>query len=131
MDTRIFARLAAVVFVATSVAAALIATRSAHRQSEPLALRDRTIASRDPLAAELLRCSGIGETGPRDPGCLRAWAESRRRFLRQREGAITPARAQPATLFPNVPASADPDRKKGQGPSVAPMQAAPSGPKVR
>jgi conjugative transfer region protein TrbK len=131
MDTRMFARLVAVVFVATAVAAAVIATRSAHKQSEPLALRDRAIAPQDPLAAELLRCSGIGETGPRDPGCLRAWAESRRRFLRQREGAITPAPAQPATLFPKVPASADPERKEGEGPSTSPMQAAPSGAKVR
>ncbi|MDG4875241.1 putative entry exclusion protein TrbK-alt [Mesorhizobium sp. WSM4935] len=130
MDTRMFARLTAVVFVAAAVAAALIAARSADKQSEPFALRDRAIAPRDPLAAELLRCSVIGETGPRDPGCLSAWAESRRRFLRQRKGAITPAPAQPETLFSNLPASADPDRKEGEGAGVPPMQAAPSGPKV-
>nr|WP_246685879.1 putative entry exclusion protein TrbK-alt [Mesorhizobium sp. B2-4-6] len=128
-----FARLAAVIFVAAALAAALIAMKSAHQHSEPLALRDHSIAPGDPLAAELLRCSQIGEAGPRDPGCLRAWAETRRRFLRQRAPAATPAPARPATLFPNVPAPEDPDGKGGNDKGInAPFTLrAPSGLEVR
>lgn len=37
--------------------------------------------SPDPLQHELLRCQELGEAGARDETCLRAWAESRRRFL--------------------------------------------------
>jgi type IV secretion system protein TrbL len=54
----------------------------------------------DPLDAELARCSGMGEAGPRDPSCLRAWAENR--------GASSVIRRRPPaprdrTLFPNAP----------------------------
>ena len=35
----------------------------------------------DPLVAELTRCQALGEAGARDEQCLRAWAETRRRFL--------------------------------------------------
>ncbi|TPI10347.1 hypothetical protein FJW06_23695 [Mesorhizobium sp. B4-1-3] len=129
-----FARLAAVVLIAAALAAALIAMKSAHHHhSEPLALRDRSIAPGDPLAAELLRCSQIGEAGPRDPGCLRAWAETRRRFLRQRTSLATSAPAQPATLFPNVPASAGPDGNGAhdKGINAPSTQRASSGSEVR
>lgn len=35
----------------------------------------------DPLVMELTRCQALGKAGARDEQCLRAWAESRRRFL--------------------------------------------------
>ncbi|WP_084633057.1 putative entry exclusion protein TrbK-alt [Mesorhizobium sp. LSJC255A00] len=92
---------------------------------------DRSTALQDLLAFELRRCSGIGEAGPRDPGCLKAWAESRRRFLRQRDSATAPAPVAPTTLFPNVPASGD--RQEGEGTDVtAPaMQVEPPRPEAR
>jgi conjugative transfer region protein TrbK len=37
--------------------------------------------SADPLVAEMRRCQALGEAGGRDPACLAAWAENRRRFL--------------------------------------------------
>ena len=35
----------------------------------------------DPLVAEMRHCQALGESGGRDPACLAAWAENRRRFL--------------------------------------------------
>ncbi|TIU28775.1 MAG: hypothetical protein E5W27_04840, partial [Mesorhizobium sp.] len=103
------------------------------KDDEPdvLAARDRSIALQDPLAAELRRCSGIGEAGPRDPGCLKAWAESRRRFLGQRDTATAPAPVAPTTLFPNVPASADRKERERTDVTAPAMQFEPSSPEAR
>src|SRR3546814_11294166 len=49
----------------------------------------------DPLRDELIRCQALGEAGPRDPACLRAWAENRNRFL-------APG-ARPAERLPEMP----------------------------
>ncbi|MGO4636996.1 putative entry exclusion protein TrbK-alt [Mesorhizobium sp. 2RAF45] len=130
MDGKILARIGAVV-IAVALTVTAIEMSSKDDESDALATRDRSIALQDPLAAELRRCSGIGEAGPRDPGCLKAWADSRRRFLGQRDSATAPAPVAPTTLFPDVAASAD--RKEGERPDVtAPeMQAEPSWPEAR
>ncbi|RAZ88873.1 hypothetical protein DPM33_20775 [Mesorhizobium hawassense] len=129
MDGKILARIGAVVFVAVALTVTAIEMSSKDDEPDVRAARDRSIAAQDPLAAELRRCSGIGEAG--DPGCLKAWAESRRRFLGQRDTATAPAPVAPTTLFPNVPASAD--RKEREQPDVtAPaMQVEPSWPEAR
>lgn len=131
MDGKIFARLSAVIFIAVALTVTAIEMSSKEDEPDAFATRDRSIASQDPLASELRRCSGIGETGPRDPGCLKAWAESRRRFLGQLDAATAPAPVAPTTLFPNVAASAG--RKKGQGTdATAPaMQVEPPRPEIR
>ncbi|MER9428805.1 putative entry exclusion protein TrbK-alt [Mesorhizobium sp. M0408] len=131
MDGKILARIGAVVFIAVALTVTAIEMSSKDDEADALATRDRSIASQDPLAAELRRCSGIGEAGPRDPGCLKAWADSRRRFLRQRDSATAPAPVAPKTLFPDVPASAD--RKEGERMDVtAPaMQVEPPRPEAR
>ncbi len=131
MDGKILARIGAVVFIAVALTVTAIEMSSKDDEPEALATRDRSIAPQDPLAAELLRCSGIGEAGPRDPGCLKAWAESRRRFLGQRDSATAPAPAAPTTLFANMPASAD--RKEGERTDVAApeMQVEPPRPELR
>ena len=133
MDGKILARIGAVIFIAVAFVATAIGMNSKDKQPDAPATRSRPAAPQDPLAAELLRCSRIGEAGPRDPSCLKAWAESRRRFLGRRVPATPPAAAVPTTLFPNVPASEDPNRKAG-GPAdlIAPAgQAEPSWPEVR
>ena len=57
---------------------------------------DRTTqAQGDPLRDELIRCQVLGEAGPRDPACLRAWAENRNRFL-------APG-ARPTERLPDIP----------------------------
>ncbi|MER8646547.1 putative entry exclusion protein TrbK-alt [Mesorhizobium sp. M1252] len=131
MDGKILARIGAVVFIAVALTVAAIEMSGKDDEPDALATRDRSIASQDPLAAELRRCTGIGEAGPRDPGCLKAWADSRRRFLRQRDLAAAPVAVAPTTLFPNVPASAD--RKEGEGTDVTgpAMQVEPPRPEAR
>ena len=57
------------------------------------------VPSADPLVAEMRRCQALGEAGGRDPACLAAWAENRRRFLGldpRPEAALDP-QATPAT----------------------------------
>ena len=123
MDGKTLARLGAVVFVAIAVTATAIEmTRKDERQNSPTA-QTRTVMERDPLGAELARCSAMGEAGPRDPSCLRAWAENRKRFLGQ--SAPAPAPAEPATLFPNAPADA------ARGNATPAIPAEPSQPEAR
>lgn len=131
MDGKILARLGAVVFIAVALTVTAIEMSSKDDEPDAIATPGRPLALQDPLAAELRRCTGIGEAGPRDPGCLKAWAESRRRFLGQRGSATAPAPAAPTTLFPNVPASGD--RKEGERTEVtAPaMQVEPPRPGAR
>jgi len=81
MDGKMLARLGAVVFVAVAVTATAI--EMTRKEEAPAAWASgRSIqAEADPLRDELIRCQSLGEAGPRDPGCLRAWAENRHRFL--------------------------------------------------
>ncbi|MER9950365.1 putative entry exclusion protein TrbK-alt [Mesorhizobium sp. M0047] len=130
MEGKILARTGAVVFIAVALTLTAIELSSKDDKADAVATRDRSIAPQDPLAAELRRCSGIGEAGPRDPGCLKAWAASRRRFLGQRDSATVPAPVAPTTLFPNVPRSAD--RKGTRTDVTAPaMQVEPPRPEAR
>ncbi|WP_245474598.1 putative entry exclusion protein TrbK-alt [Bradyrhizobium sp. Leo121] len=84
MDGKTLARVGAIVFVAVAIAATAIEMNRKDVSTDVLATQDRPITARDPLASELLRCSEIGEAGTRDPNCLKAWAENRRRFLGRR-----------------------------------------------
>ena len=123
MDGKTLARLGAVVFVAIAVTATAIEmTRKDDRQNSPTA-QTRTVMDRDPLGAELARCSAMGEAGPRDPSCLRAWAESRQRFLGKPAPATAPSGR--ATLFPNTPADTAP------GSAAPTIQVEPAQPEAR
>ena len=80
--------------------------------SDPVTVA-QPVTTRDPLRAELARCGAMGEAGGRDPACLHAWAENRRRFLGQPEPATSTAPTvsdAPATLFLTAPASTTPDQ---------------------
>ena len=123
MDGKTLARIGAVVFVAIAVTATAIEmTRKDDRQNSPVT-QARAVTERDPLAAELARCSGMGEAGARDPSCLKIWAENRRRFLG--EPAPTPSPTTPPTLFPTAPAG-EPSNK-----TPPTIQAEPSRPEAR
>ena len=70
-------------------------------------------AAADPLAVEFTRCQALGEAGSRDAACLKAWAESRRRFLSLGAGqasvdlARAPAAAPARAAQPHVAPSGD------------------------
>ena len=75
------ARVAAMAFVLLAIAAtAAQFLLGEHKPAAPLSSAPAVVDA-DPIRAELIRCQGLGETGAHDSGCLRAWAENRRRFL--------------------------------------------------
>jgi conjugative transfer region protein TrbK len=76
-----FARIGAIVFVACAITATAIEIgRKEETPAEDLA-SPPILAPVDPLRVELRRCQALGEAGAREPACLAAWAENRRRFL--------------------------------------------------
>ena len=105
MDGKTLARIGAIDFVALAIVAAVIDMNHPDNPQIGPAMPGRLIIDRDPLDAELARCSGLGEAGPRDPSCLKAWAENRRRFLGQPAASAqsptpsdTPAHAPAPTM---------------------------------
>lgn len=120
MDGKTLARLGAVAFVAIAIVATAIEMNRHDDLQDSATTQGRPTLERDPLEAELTRCSGIGEAGARDASCLKAWGENRRRFLRQPAPGASGAPVAPSspatmpTLFPNAPTSADPRRPEMQ-----------------
>lgn len=99
MDAKLLARIGAVAFVAVAITATVLElTRKEEERPEITPARPAQAGAANPLRAELSRCQELGEAGPRDPACLRAWAESRRRFLMPRTTPSTsPSRASRPT----------------------------------
>jgi len=110
MDGKTLARIGAVVFVAVAIVATAIEMNRTPDSPDAPAAFARPLVTRDPLDAELVRCGGIGEAGARDPSCLKAWGQARRRFLGQPAPVVSSSPPAPTTLFPSAgaPASADP-----------------------
>lgn len=124
MDGKMLARLGAVVFVAVAITAAAIEVSRKEEAPEPWASGRTTQAQADPLRDELIRCQALGEAGPRDPACLRAWAENRNRFLAP---GARPAERLPEPPLPprdNPAAPTDRTDQPALGPSapIAPPQ---------
>ena len=117
MDGKMLARLGAVVFVAIAVTATAIEMSRKEEPGEGWASSRPNTAPSDPLREELLRCQALGEAGPRDPACLRAWAENRNRFL-------APG-ARPAERWPEAPSVPRPPAE-----AAPPAQPAPASPPV-
>lgn len=98
MDGKTLARIGAIGLVAVAILTTAIELNRKHVSSGASATDRGLVMLPDQLDDELLRCSMIGEAGTRDTGCLKAWAENRRRFLGQRS---PPSSASvPTTLFP-------------------------------
>lgn len=89
MDAKTLARIGAVAFVAVAITATVIELTRKEERPETGPARQAQVGAADPLRDELFRCQSLGEAGPRDPACLRAWAESRRRFLMPRTAPST------------------------------------------
>jgi conjugative transfer region protein TrbK len=99
MDGKLLARLTAVIFVAVALTATAV---EMVRDEEPVVPASSVRAAEDaafsPLRTELIRCQALGETAAREPMCLSAWAEHRRRFLgievgssaRRPDASVTP-----------------------------------------
>ncbi|MDX0484480.1 putative entry exclusion protein TrbK-alt [Sinorhizobium medicae] len=105
MDGKMLARLGAVVFVAVAVTATAIELSRDEEPTESWASSRPNTTPSDPLRDELFRCQALGEAGPRDAACLRAWAENRNRFLAP--GARPADRLPEASPAPHPPADTD------------------------
>ena len=81
MDGKLLARIGAIVFVAVAITATAMEMTRKQDAPEPWRVARPQANIPDPLRDELFRCQALGEAGPRDPSCLRAWAENRQRFL--------------------------------------------------
>ena len=123
MDGKTIARIGAVAFVALAIVATAIEMNRHDDPQGAASTEARPTPERDPLDAELARCSGSGEAGARDPSCLKAWGEARRRFLGQPKPAVPVEPATPPTLFPSGTPSGDPAKLE--------MQPEPARPEVR
>lgn len=105
MDGKTLARISAIVFVAVAIVATAIEMNRKDDRQDAFTTQARPFAARNPLDAELLLCSQIGEAGARDPGCLKVWAESRRRFLGQGPApSVAPAAPDNPIAKGSVPA---------------------------
>ncbi len=88
MDLKIAARMCAVLALGAGLAAAIVALRGDEDSPEDApAIRLRDPGGEpafDPIgrSSELARCRDIGAAALDDAACRKAWAESRRRFLR-------------------------------------------------
>ncbi|TCP38628.1 putative entry exclusion protein TrbK-alt [Rhodovulum marinum] len=80
MEGSVLARIAAVVFVAIAITAAVV---EMGRDEEGQATRPAAtlMPETDPLRLEQRRCQELGEAAASDPECLAVWAETRDRFL--------------------------------------------------
>ncbi len=105
MDGKSLARIGAIVFVAVAITATAVEMSRKEETAESWATTRPVPTPNDPLRAELFRCQALGEAGPRDPACLRAWAENRRRFLAPESRA---AGRLPDATAPSEPAPANP-----------------------
>lgn len=110
MDGKMLARVAAVVFVAIAITAAAIEMNRSDEPAESWGSSRPSTAPVDPLRAELLRCQTLGEAGPKDSACLRAWAENRKRFLAPdaRPAEQVPQSPKPPRQSPDLGISTQP-----------------------
>jgi conjugative transfer region protein TrbK len=84
MNGRTIFRVAAIAFAVTAIAVAVSqGQHSATRHAPP----PRAAPATRPIQPDLARCQALGEAGANDPGCLKAWADQRAKFL----GLSTPA----------------------------------------
>ena len=80
MDSKLFARIGAGVFVAVALTMSLLQLREEPAEPLPESITDLE-PDGDPLPAILRACSNMGELALSSPDCHEAWAEKRRRFL--------------------------------------------------
>ena len=80
MEGKVLARIAAIVFVAVAITAAII-EMSREEGPAPAPSVPALQPATDPLRLEQRRCQALGEAAANDAECLGVWAESRDRFL--------------------------------------------------
>ena len=89
MEGKVLVRIAAIVFVAVAITAAIIEMT---REEAPAPAPSAPSLTRqvDPLREGQRRCQEMGEAAANDAECLGIWAESRDRFLGRTPAQSTP-----------------------------------------
>ena len=80
MDTKLFARIGAIAFVAVAITMTALTLREEPRPAVPEVITGFEPDS-DPLPGVLRQCAAMGEAATTSRICIDAWAEKRRRFL--------------------------------------------------
>lgn len=89
MDSKMLARLGAILFLAVAVTATVVElTRQEETPVSPALILQ---SGRDPLREGQRRCQKLGQTAATDAECLRVWAETRDRFLRPPVASTSPS----------------------------------------
>lgn len=89
MEGKVLARIAAIIFVAFAITAAIIEmTREETIGPAPAAPMLQPTA--DPLREDLRRCQQMGEAAASDAQCLQVWSENRDRFLDRTPAPVAP-----------------------------------------
>jgi len=89
MDSKLLARIGAIVFVAIAITATAI--QMTHKEDVPAQAPTRLIQpDRDPLREGQRRCQQLGQKAADDAECLRVWAETRDRFLGRSRAPAAP-----------------------------------------
>lgn len=89
MDSKMLARLGAIVFVAVAITATVI--ELTRKDDAPASSPVRILQpASDPLREGQRRCQQLGQKAADDPDCLRVWAETRNRFLGRTSAPASP-----------------------------------------
>ena len=91
MEGKVLARIAAIVFVAVAITAAIIEMTREDVSSVPAPSAPSLQPPTDPLREGQRRCQQMGEAAANDANCLRIWAETRDRFLGRTSAPTTSA----------------------------------------
>ncbi|WP_449257241.1 putative entry exclusion protein TrbK-alt [Bosea sp. (in: a-proteobacteria)] len=90
MDSKMLARLGAVIFVAVAITAAVV--EMTRKDDAPAGPSARIIEpARDPLREGQRRCQQLGQQAASDAECLRVWAETRDRSLGRPIAPVSPS----------------------------------------
>lgn len=89
MDSKLLARLGAIIFVAIAITATVI-EMNRQDQTAPTRMAPGPRQPGDELRQSLRNCQQLGEAAVSDPGCLATWAENRNRFLGRTPAPIPP-----------------------------------------
>ena len=89
MEAKVLARIAAIVFVAVAITAAII-EMTREDVSVPAPSAPSLQPPVDPLREGQRRCQQMGEAAANNTDCLAIWAETRNRFLGRTPAPATP-----------------------------------------
>ncbi|NCP00900.1 MAG: hypothetical protein COW29_10610 [Rhodobacterales bacterium CG15_BIG_FIL_POST_REV_8_21_14_020_59_13] len=114
MDSKLFARIGAAVFVGLAFAMTLVQMREEPApRAGPVPIA--WVPDGDPLPLQIKACAEMGELALSSPDCRAAWAEKRRRFLGvDHPEAYSGLADPPPPDAPHLPVSAPVGDQRGE-----------------